>query len=174
MSEDFLMMRRMVLAYRALLKTHTQLLNKSKALSEQERNVLRPAIKTIEEQMLVMAERIAEEADKRYPAYSKLVDELGIRGNAGAMEALAEIITYIDGRGFVKTANLFGLFKQVSGKKKIYDGRLRKALQRLTASVNRIPPIQLTAKQEKQMLHRVWKIYRQEAQGRLAIPAQQG
>ena len=119
-----------------------------------------------------LAERIAEEAGKRYPAYNKLVEGLGIRGNAGAMEALAEIITYIDAnRGFVKTARLFGLFKPIRGRKKIYDGRLRQALQRLTASVNRISSPHLTAKLEKQTLHRVWTILRQEAQRRLAIPA---
>jgi hypothetical protein len=45
-------------------------------------------------------------------------------------------------------------------------------LQRLTASANNISPLQLTARMEKEMLSRVWRIYRQEALGRLAIPAQ--
>jgi hypothetical protein len=45
-------------------------------------------------------------------------------------------------------------------------------LQRLTTSTNNISPLQLTARVEKEMLSRVWRIYRQEALGRLAMPAQ--
>ncbi len=170
-SEDFLVMRRMILAYRGLLKAHQQLLNKSKALSEQERSVLRPVIETVEEQMEELAAKIAEEAGKRYPAYNRLVEELGIRGNNSAMEALAEIAIYVDGRGFRKTANFLGLFKPY-GKKKIYNRRLRQTLQRLTASSNRIPSFHLTAKLEKQTLYKIWKAVK-EAQGRLAMPAQE-
>jgi hypothetical protein len=95
-SEDFLVMRRMISAYRSLLKTHQQLGNKLKAVSEDEKNALKPAIKALEEQTIVMAEKIAEEAGRRYPAYNKIVDDLGINGNAKAMEALAEIIIYVD------------------------------------------------------------------------------
>jgi hypothetical protein len=54
-TEDFLVLRRMILAYRSLLKTHQQLLNKYKALSEAEREVLKPAISSIEKQMVEMA-----------------------------------------------------------------------------------------------------------------------
>jgi len=36
-----------------------------------------------------LAERIAEEAGKRYPAYNKLVEGLGIRDSPAAMEAVA-------------------------------------------------------------------------------------
>ena len=172
--ENFLVLRRMIAAYRTQLKTHQQLVNRAKALSELERDILKPNIKTAEKQMEVMAAMIAEEAGKRYPAYDKLVGELGIGGKPPAMEALAEIVVYVDGnKGFVKTANYFGLFKAVRGRKKIYDGRLRQALQRLTASVNNIPSTRLTAKLEKKTLWRVWKAVR-ETQGRLAIPAQQG
>jgi hypothetical protein len=45
-------------------------------------------------------------------------------------------------------------------------------LQRLTVSANNIASFQLTARMEKEVLSRVWRIYRQEALGRLAIPAQ--
>jgi hypothetical protein len=173
LSEDFLTMRRMISAYRSLLKTHQQLENKRKAVSEDERNILKPAIKALEEQMMVMAKQIAEEASRRYPAYNKLVKELSIDGNTTAMEALAEILTFLDpSKGFRKASNLLGLFKPIRRKKKIYDGRLRQALQRLTSSVNNITPLQMTAKMEKQTLHKIWKTYRQETQGRLAIPAQ--
>ena len=116
---------------------------------------------------------IAEEAGKSYPAYNRLVDELGIRGNIKAQEALAELITYLDPfKGFRKTSNILGLFKPIRGGRKIYSGHLRRALQRLTTSTNNISPLQLTARMEKEMLSRVWRIYRREALGRLAIPAQ--
>ena len=40
-------MGKMILAYRSLMKTHQQLLNKYKALSEAEREVLRQVIKVL-------------------------------------------------------------------------------------------------------------------------------
>jgi hypothetical protein len=163
----------MILAYRSLLKTHQQLLNKYRALSEAEKEVLKPAISSIERQILEMARMIAVEAGKRYPVYNRLVDELGVRGNIKAQEALAELITYLDpSKGFRKTRNLLGLFKPIRGRRKIYSGHLRRALQRLTASTNNNTSFRLTAKKEKQMLSKIWRIYRQEALGRLAIPAQ--
>jgi hypothetical protein len=173
LSEDFLIMRRMISAYRSLQRTHQQLENKCKALSEAEKYALKPAIKALENQMNEMANKIAVEAGRRYPAYNKFVEELDIAGNTIAMEALAELVVYLDPtKGFRKTSNLLGLFKPIRGRKKIYDGRLRQALQRLTASTNNIPPSQLTTKLEKQTLHKIWRTYRQETQGRLAIPAQ--
>jgi hypothetical protein len=163
----------MILAYRSLLKTHQQLLNKYRALSDAEKEVLKPAISFIERQILEMARMIAVEAGKRYPVYNRLVDELGVRGNIKAQEALAELITYLDpSKGFRKTRNLLGLFKPIRGRRKIYSGHLRRALQRLTASTNNNTSFRLTAKKEKQMLSKIWRIYRQEALGRLAIPAQ--
>jgi hypothetical protein len=45
--------------------------------------------------------------------------------------------------------NLVGLFKPIRGRKKIYSRYLRKALQRLTSSINNIPSFQLTARMEK-------------------------
>jgi hypothetical protein len=131
-----------------------------------------------------VARMIVEEAGKRYPVYNRLVGEMGIRGYVGAMEALAELIAYLDpSKGFRKTSNLLGLFKPIRGRKKIYSGRrrgrkkiysghLRRALLRLTASANNITVFQLTARMEKEVLSRVWRMYRQEALGRLAIPAQ--
>jgi len=172
-TEDFLVLRRMILVYRSLLKTHQQLLNKYKALSDAERNVLKPAIIIIEEQMDALARQIAVEAGKRYPAYNRIVDELGLAGRISAMEALAELVVYLDpSKGFRKTKNLVGLFKPIRGRKKIYSGCLRKALQRLTASANNTSPPQLTVRMEKEVLLRVWRIYRMEALGRLAMPAQ--
>jgi hypothetical protein len=71
-----------------------------------------------------------------------------------------------------KTRNLVGLFKSIREGKKIYSGCLRKALQRLTASANKTSPFQLTARMEKEVLLKIWRIYRQEALGRLPMPAQ--
>jgi hypothetical protein len=78
---DFLVVRRIILAHRSLMKTHQQLMNKYRALSDAERRVLKPAISSIEKQLEEMVRMIAVEAGKRYPAYNRLVDGLGIRGN---------------------------------------------------------------------------------------------
>jgi hypothetical protein len=118
--KDFLVLRRMILAYRSLMKTHQQLMNKYSALSDVEREVLKPAISSIEKQMVEMARQIAEEAGKRYPAYNRLVDELGIRGNSKALEALAELRPYLDQpMGLRKMINLLGLFRPVRGRRSI-------------------------------------------------------
>jgi len=50
-TEDFLVMRRMILAHRSLMKTYIRPVNKAKALSERERITLKPAISSIEKQM---------------------------------------------------------------------------------------------------------------------------
>jgi hypothetical protein len=172
-TEDFLVLRRMILVYRSLLKTHQQLVNKAKSLSESGRITLKPVISSIEKQLGEMAGMIAEEAGKRYQAYNRLVDGLGVRGNIKAQEALAELIIYLDpSKGFRKTRNLLGLFKPIRGRRKIYSGHLRRALQRLTASANNTTTHHLSAKMEKETLSRVWRICRQEALGRLATPAQ--
>ena len=76
-TEDFLVMRRMILAHRSLMKTHQQLMNKYKALSDVEREVLKPAISSIEKQLEEMAKKIDEEVGKRYPAYNVLLEGLG-------------------------------------------------------------------------------------------------
>jgi hypothetical protein len=68
-TEDFLVMRRMILAHRSLMKTHQQLMNKYKALYEAEKETLKPAISSIEKQMEEMVRMIVGEAGKRYPAY---------------------------------------------------------------------------------------------------------
>jgi hypothetical protein len=57
----------MILAHRSLLRTHQQLLNKYRALSDVEREVLKPAISSMEKQTVEMAKKITEEAGKRYP-----------------------------------------------------------------------------------------------------------
>jgi hypothetical protein len=136
-TEDFLVMRRMILAYRSLLKTHQQLLNKYRALSEAEREVLKPAISSIEKQLEEMAKKITEEAGKRYPAYNMLLEGLGIDGSLAGREALAELLTYAD---FVNSSlrglkKLVGLYKPINSSRteywRLYDGKLRYAVNRL-------------------------------------------
>ena len=167
-SEDFLVMRRMISAYRTLLRTHQQILNKHKALSENERNALKPAVKAIEEQMEEMAAKIAEEAGKKYPAYSKLIEELGIGGNVSAMEALAELVAYVDFadsplRGLKK---LLGLYKPVRSRRekhsRLYDGRLRQAVNRLAMTYYRTIP---NGRQCWQLIRRIKELSTPRTQG---------
>jgi hypothetical protein len=136
-TEDFLVLRRMILAHRSLSKTHQQLMNKYRALSEAERVMLKPAISSIEKQMEEMAKKIDEEAGRRYPAYSMLLERLGIDGSLAGREALAELLTYAD---FVNSSlrglkKLLGLYKPINSSRteywRLYDGRLHKAVTRL-------------------------------------------
>jgi hypothetical protein len=145
-TEDFLVLRRMILAYRSLSKTHQQLLNKYRALSEAERVVLKPAISSIEKQMEEMAKKITEEAGKRYPAYNMLLEGLGIDGNLAGREALAELLTYAD---FVNSSlrglkRLLGLYKPIKSSRReywrLYDGRLHRAVTRLAMAYYRAKP----------------------------------
>jgi hypothetical protein len=145
-TEDFLVMRRMILAYRSLSKTHQQLLNKYRALSDAEREVLKPAISSIEKQMEEMARMIVEEAGKRYPAYNVLLEGLGIDSSLAGREALAELLTYAD---FVNSSlrglkKLLGLYKPTSSSRReywrLYDGRLHRAVTRLAMAYYKNKP----------------------------------
>jgi len=134
-TEDFLVMRRMIAAYRTLLRIHQQLTSKLKAVSDAERHTIKPAIKAVEEQMDEMAKKIAEEAGRRYPAYNRLVEKLGIDGNTSAMEALAEILILPEWMSWRRTKNYFGMWKR---DRKTYHHRsktTRQALERLTMAI---------------------------------------
>jgi hypothetical protein len=134
-SEDFLVMRRMITTYRSLMKTHQQYLNRYKAVSERERDRLRPVIESLVEQMDEMGKEVAEEAGRRYPAYNKIVDVLGINRNAKAMEALAEVFVYTQWRSWRRIRNYFGLWPR---DRKTYFHRsktARQALERLTITI---------------------------------------
>jgi hypothetical protein len=135
LSEDFLIMRRMISAYRSLQRTHQQLGNKCKALSEAEKYTLKPAIKALENQMDKMAKQIAEETGRRYPVYDKVVEVLGISGNPSALAALAELLVYPEWRSWRRTRNYFGLFPR-DRKTHYHKSKMaRKALERLTIAV---------------------------------------
>jgi hypothetical protein len=136
LSEDFLTMRRLISVHRSLLKTHQQLENKRKAVSEDERNILKPAIKALEEQMDEMAKQITGEAGRRYPVYNKLVEEFGIDGSLQAMEALAELMTYIDiTYSWTKIRNYLGLWHKDRKTRYHKSKTARQALERLTIVV---------------------------------------
>jgi hypothetical protein len=137
-TEDFLILRRMILAHRSLSKTHQQLLNKYRALSDAEKEVLKPAISSIEKQMEEMAKKIDEEAGRRLPAYNVILERLGINDGLAGREALAELLTYAD---FVNSPlmglkRLLGLYKPINSSRReywrIYDGRLHRAVTRLS------------------------------------------
>jgi hypothetical protein len=157
-TEYFLVLRRMILAYRSLLKTHQQLLNKYRALSEAEKEVLKPAISSIEKQLEEMAKKIDEEAGRRLPAYNVILEGLGINDGLAGREALAELLTYAD---FVDSSlrglkNLVGLYKPTSSSRteywRLYIGRLHRAVTRLAMAYYRAKPT------GRQCLERVKKI----------------
>jgi hypothetical protein len=136
LSEDFLIMRRMISAYRSLLRSRQQLENKCKALSEAEKYALKTAIKALDNQMDEMAKKIAEEAGRRYPAYNNLVEVLGIDGNLQAMEALAELMTYIEiNHSWTKIRNYLGLWKRDRKNRYHKSKTARQALERLTITI---------------------------------------
>jgi hypothetical protein len=81
-----------------------------------------------------MEEEIAEEAGRRYPAYNRIVDVLGIDGNAKAMEALAEVLTFPEWRSWTRTRNYYGLWDR-DRKTHYQKSKTRQALERLAMSI---------------------------------------
>jgi hypothetical protein len=143
----------MILAYRSLMKTYIQLVNKAKALSERERITLKPAISSIERQMLEMVRMIVGEAGKRYQAYNRLVELLGIDGNPSVLEALAEGLVLPEWASWRRTKNYFGVWRR---DKKTYFHRsrtARQALERLTISLK---GYKIRGKELKEVLKTIW------------------
>jgi hypothetical protein len=146
-------MREMILAYRSLLKTHQQLVNKAKSLSESGRITLKPVISSIEKQMGEMAGMIVGEAGKRYQAYNRLVELLGIDGNPSALEALAEVLVLPEWASWRRTKNYFGVWRR---DKKTYFHRsrtARQALERLTISLK---GYNIRGRELKEVLKTIW------------------
>jgi hypothetical protein len=88
--------------------------------------------------MVEMARMIVGEAGKRYPAYNVILGGLGINDGLAGREALAELLTYAD---FVNSSlrglkRLLGLYKPINSSRReywrIYDGRLHRAVTRLS------------------------------------------
>jgi hypothetical protein len=151
-SEDFLVMRRMITTYRTLMKTYQQYLNRYKAVSERERDRLKPVIESLVEQMDEMEEEITEEAGRRYPAYNRIVDVLGINGNAKAMEALAEVLLP-EWRSWRRIRNFFGLWPRDKKTRYHRSKTARKALERLAMSIKRTQP---NSRDLEEVLKTVW------------------
>jgi hypothetical protein len=76
----------------------------------------------------------------------------------------------IDGRWFRKLSEDFLIMRRMISAYRM--AVLRQALQRLTSSANNTSSLQLAARKEKEILSKIWRTYRQETRGRLAIPAQ--
>ncbi|MEM2237768.1 MAG: hypothetical protein QXR26_03150 [Candidatus Caldarchaeum sp.] len=112
--EDYLVMRRLTTAFRSSQRVHASFLNRAKALQDAERMILMKSVKVVEESMMEMASSIVSEAEKRYPYFKKVVEELGITGDNYliARQALAEIMPYIERTRFYRCLRkFFGLFK---------------------------------------------------------------
>jgi hypothetical protein len=124
----------MILAYRSLMKTYIRLVNKAKALSGRERITLKPATSSIEKQMVEMASMIAGEAGRRYLAYNRLVEVLGVGGRSSALESLVEVFTYAEWSSWCRVRNYFGLWDR-DGKTHYHKTKARNALETLTLSI---------------------------------------
>jgi hypothetical protein len=131
LSEDFLIMRRIISAYRGMLRTHQRLLNIGKATE----TGFKHTIKSLEEEMDVIASKIAEEAGRRCPAYNKVVEVLGIHGSPSALAALAEVLTYPEWRSWRRTRNYFGLWHRDRKTRHHKSKTARQALERLAVAV---------------------------------------
>jgi hypothetical protein len=131
LSEDFLIMRRMISTYRCMLRTHQRLLNIGKATE----TGFKHTIKSLEEEMDEMVYKIAEEAGRRCPAYNKVVEVLGIHGSPSALAALAEVLTYPEWRSWRRTRNYFGLWHRDRKTRYHRSKTARQALERLTIAV---------------------------------------
>jgi hypothetical protein len=131
LSEDFLIMRRIISAYRGMLRTHQRLLNIGKATE----TGFKHTIKSLEEEMDVIASKIAEEARRRCPAYNKVVEVLRIHGSPSALAALAEVLTYPEWRSWRRTRNYFGLWHRDRKTRHHKSKTARQALERLAVAV---------------------------------------
>ncbi|MEM2238089.1 MAG: hypothetical protein QXR26_05775 [Candidatus Caldarchaeum sp.] len=113
-----------------------------------------------------MAKIIDSEAIKRIPSYSRVVGALGIEGDnhLPARDALAELMTYMDfSHEIRKIKDYVGLFKVSNGKRKIFSGGPRKALEMLTMALKGTTII--TAKDQLQTIEKIREAVRREAGG---------
>jgi hypothetical protein len=148
------------------LKTHQQLVSKAKSLSESGRITLKPVISSIEKQLGEMAGMIVGEAGKRYQAYNRLVELLGIDGNPSALEALAEVLVLPEWASWRRTKNYFGLWRR-DRKTRFHRSRTaRQALERLTISIKGYA----RGKELKEVLKTIWITLKDQKAG-ITAPA---
>ncbi|MEM1944719.1 MAG: hypothetical protein QW756_04380 [Nitrososphaerota archaeon] len=127
--------------------------------------------KAAEETMIEMAQLVVAEAEKRYPCFKRVVEELGITGDnhIPPQEALAEVIMHVSRiRSWRKARNFFGLFKGRGGINKFYNKAARSALARLTTGV--MQKANHKAEDEERLLRRIWTTVK-ETRERLEAPA---
>ncbi|MEM0482769.1 MAG: hypothetical protein QXM16_07800 [Nitrososphaerota archaeon] len=163
---DFLVIRRLSAAFRSLLRTHSSLLNRAKALQGTERRILMRLVKTTEKAINVMARLIVTEAERRMPAYRKVVEDLRISGDNHLLtrEALVEVLLYVNRSISYKQLRKFiGLFPGRKGVDKFYNKPARSALSRLTAAV--LNNAHHRAKDEYKLLRRIWTIVKNRNSG---------
>ncbi|MEM2652178.1 MAG: hypothetical protein QXU87_08900, partial [Candidatus Caldarchaeum sp.] len=154
--EDYLVMRRLTTAFRSLQRTYLSYLNRAKALPDDDRRLFMEVVHAVEKSMMETASSIVSEAEKRYPCFNKVVEELGITGEKHliAKEALAEIIPYVERtKSFKRLKKFFGLYEGKKGVNKIYSKPARHALVRLTAAV--LKNAYHRARDEEQLLRRI-------------------
>jgi hypothetical protein len=136
------------------LKTHQQLVNKAKSLSESGRITLKPVISSIEKQLGEMAGMIVGEAGKRYPVYNRLVGLLGIDGNPSALEALAEVLVLPEWASWRRTKNYFGMWRRDKKTRSHRSRTARHALERLMISLKK--GYNIRGKELKEVLKTIW------------------
>jgi hypothetical protein len=73
-------------------------------------------------------------AGRRYPAYNRLVEVLGVGGRSSALESLVEVFTYAEWSSWCRVRNYFGLWDR-DGKTHYHKTKARHALETLTLSI---------------------------------------
>jgi len=169
--ESYLVIRRLAARFRSLQRTYLSYLNRAKALPDDDRRLFMEVVHAVEKSMMETASSIVSEAEKRYPCFKKVVEELGITGENHllAREALAEIMAYvIRTKSFKRLKKFFGLYEGKKGTVKNYSKPARHALSRLTTTV--LKNTHHKARDEEQLLKRIWKTVK-ETRKRLEAPA---
>ena len=162
-SEDFLVMRRMISTYRIMLKMRQQCLNRYKAVSEIEKGRLKPIIEVLDEQTEKLANEIIEEAIKRYQPFNKLVEALGIGKSLTAKESLAELMTYIDlTYSWTKIRNYLGMWKRDRKTRYHKSKTARQALERLTITIK---AHRMKGRDLEEILKTIWTTLRTQKTG---------
>jgi len=170
--EDFLVMRRMVAAYRGLLRDSSSMVNRMKGLGGDEKEVYQETVDSLDRQIDKMARLVADEACRRIPAYNKVVEVLEINGDSyvRARAALAELMQYaIRSTSYHRLRRFCGLFKGRKGRDKFYSKTARSALSRLTSAILNNPKHR--AADEEKILREIWVTARTGPRERLEVPA---
>ncbi|MEM4273277.1 MAG: hypothetical protein QW420_02840 [Candidatus Caldarchaeum sp.] len=168
--EGFLAMRQLISPFRRLERTKQRLENQYKDVPDAAKQSFKRLIDHIEEEKLIIARPIVEEAERRYPIFRTIAEELGITGENHllAREALAELLTYVDfNLSFTKIRRYLGLYP---GHGKRYHHDARRALERLTRG---LITGTITAKHLTEIAKTIWMTIRRETQRLAGIPAQQ-